>query len=415
MLRSLAATWPLCYAVLGVASLLLVLVGPGAVSTAAAERRIVAVVDLAGDDTSLAATRARELHEVLMNHRGLMPIPDLVLQTELIGTLIDPDGDRMQRAQQAKLRAEQQLASFQFALAASIVDQAQAELLGVAPTPASVQLYAELAFLLGQARLGQRNAAGAASAFATAHRLAPTFAPDPARYVPEIIASFDAARTRAATRTKLAVVGRGRVWVDGRDVGLAPVEVEVEPREHVVWIAGPDRETRGKVVDVLSDGARIAMEDAPADDRLLVQRARIRLKRAPDPTARATAMKQLAALLRVGDAILLDVVNGKLVVQTWRDRAPGFSQPREARPTERADQLVKELAPPPAATVTRPRGPEPLPPPPPRPFYRKRTWQIVIASGVLGAIASSVVLYRNRDRFIGTITDAGFESGELAR
>lgn len=403
MSRGLPARWAVvCILVMGMSTV------------AAAQRRVVAVVDLAGEAGSPAEARAKELATVLANHRELMPIVDPVVSAALIGPLEDHDGATLQLAWQSKTIAEQQLGNFQFALAAQTVERAQEALHTVVPTAAAVQTYAELAFLLGQARLGERNPSAASAAFTVAHRLAPTFAPDPVRYLPEIIEAFDAAKSKVVQSVKLAVTATGRVWIDGQDLGNAPVEVDVLAGLHVVWVTGATRETRGKQVSVPAAAKhRIVIDDAPAADRLLVQRARARLKFAPDPTARAAAMKHLAELLGVGDAVLLSVVKTKVIVQTWRDRAPGFSALREVRPSEPAAELLKPLETP--AKVAKPRPPTPIQPLPERvPFYKQRTWQAVIVAGVIGAIAGGVMLYRNRDMTVG-VEDPRWDTRELAR
>lgn len=404
MSRGLAARWAVvCILVLGMTTV------------AAAQRRPVAVIDLAGEARSDAEKMADAVGRILANHRELMPVGDPRLPGELIGPLEDHDGATLQQAWQAKATAEQQLANFQFALAAQTVERAQDGLRTVVPTIAAVQTYAELAFLLGQARLGERNPAAATAAFTIAHRLAPAFVPDPVRYLPEIIEAYDAAKSKPSPTVKLAVTANGRVWIDGQDAGNAPVEVDVLAGLHVVWVTGPDRETRGKQTSVPSAPThRIVIDDAPARDRVLVQRARARLKFAPDPTARAAAMKRLAELLGVGDAVLLSIVKGKLIVQTWRDRAPGFSALREVRPSEPAAELLKPLETPPK--VVRREPPQPVQPiPPPVPFYKKRTWQVVIVSGVLGAIAGGVMIYRGRDDTVPPGGTDWAETGALGR
>ena len=126
-----------------------------------------------------------------------------------------------------------------------------------------------------------------------------------------------------------------------------------------------------------------------------------------DDAGRAGAMKQLAALLGVSDAVMLSKrADGKLEWVTWQDRAPGFSAPQAYTHQEPID-LLEPLAPP------------KLPEPPPHsgpvvPFHPptevdevwyQRTW--VKASVVTGAIAAIVgaILYARRVRTLGVDMD----------
>ena len=375
----------------------------GGVAPAHADRRPVAVIDLSGEPT--AERLAHELGQVLNDHPELQPIDNPALAGELMGRFDDDDANRLQRALGSRQVAEQQLAEFRFELAAQTAQNAQDDLLLVMPTSTAIQTYAELAFALGQARLGERRPQDAADAFLLAHRLAPSFSPDPARYLPEVIHVYRAAKTRPTTLVPLTVTGAGRVWIDGKERGAAPVKVEIPAGTHVVWLTGVDRETRGKKVVLLpSKPQTIAIEDAPASSRLRVRRARARLKLSPDPTARASAMKHLAQLLAVHDAILLGVTNGTPSAQIWRDRAPWFSARREVK-GELPGELLTPLVPMHQAAV--PTGPE-ITFADDRRWYQRRRVQLGTAAGVIAAVVGSILIYRARELWEAPIKDAGF-------
>ncbi|HEY5936166.1 MAG TPA: hypothetical protein VIU61_16060, partial [Kofleriaceae bacterium] len=141
-------------------------------------KRPVAVIDLSGEPQG--EQLAKKLGVALIAHDELSPVPDPTLPGELSGPFLDEDADRISRTRTDRQSAEERLAAYQFASAASTARDAQDTLLRAHPTPAVVKLYGELAFVLGQARLGERKPNDAAAAFLLAHHLMPEFAPDPA-------------------------------------------------------------------------------------------------------------------------------------------------------------------------------------------------------------------------------------------
>ncbi|MBA3821331.1 MAG: hypothetical protein H0X17_20780, partial [Deltaproteobacteria bacterium] len=197
----------------------------GGVSSARADRRPVVVIDLTGDATT--EQLARQLGQELANHPDLQPVSDPAIPGELLGAFEDADRDLLTRAQTEQGRAEEQLTKFDFGRAEEIASAGQRALELVAPIPSTLALYAQLAFVRGQAQLGLRKPADATLSFALAHRLDPAFAPDPARSLPDVVQAFRAARTAMPGTARLTVTGTGRLWVDGTDAGTAPLELEV--------------------------------------------------------------------------------------------------------------------------------------------------------------------------------------------
>jgi hypothetical protein len=173
------------------------------------------------------------------------------------------------------------------------------------------------------------------------------------------------------------------VWIDGEEVGQAPGEFKVSFGRHVVWLTGMSRETGGKEVMVTQTRVGDAtIMDGPLTRPQKVVRYRLALSQASDPSARANAMNALATFVKVHDAVLLSMVNGKLTWQTWRDRAPGFSPVKELghdSPTE----ILKQLAPPQPVVVFEPAPPTPLPPPR---WYRQTRVQLGLGAGIVAAI-----------------------------
>ncbi len=385
-----------------------------------APRRAVGVIDLT--DTKEGEDLAKVLGNELNNHKQLKPIDDQSLFAELIGTVEDEDAAPLEDARKSMASAEQQLAQFSFVNAANSAIAGQDRLAHATPKPAVIAVYAELAFVLGQARLGERKPELAASAFALAHRLNPSFTPDAARYLPEIVQAFEAAKIANLGTGSIRVTGTGRVSIDGAEVGnlLPPpsgstvrptATFDVIAGPHVVWLTGAERDPRAKQVNVIAQQKEQAdIDDAPTGLPTRVRRARLALKLAPDASARATLMKQLATLLKVSDAIILTSMNGKTMVQTWRDRAPGFSPSRE-RKNEKPIALLAPLAPPLVAKV-QPKIEDPVVPKLPiveKRWYQRRTWRAgMVATGV--AVVAGFFAVRSIDRTVPLDFRPGFQT-----
>ena len=364
------------------------------VTIAYAERRPVAVVDLAGD----AATEklAKDLNPVLQQHPDLRPISDPQIVPELFGPFVDDDTTNISNAQNAKVTAEERLARFEFQLAQESASNGLRDLEKVMPSSNALALYAQLSFVRGQALLGvPARKTEAPTAFALAHRLDPTFVPDPARYLPDVVRAFESAKKAWTGKGTLAVGGSGRVWIDGKDSGVSPIEVEVDAGPHLVWLTGPDRKTTGVPVTVAAGKKNtLAIKDDPADVFLKVRRARAQLRNAPDPAARAAAMRLLAELVGVRDAVLLTSANNKIIVQTWnagtRDQTPGFSALRELK-NEKPIDLLTPLAPP-----RKTDEEDPGPPSKKKIVVEERRWyerRSVQAGMIVGALAIAVTAY----------------------
>lgn len=380
-------------------------------SAGADKRREVAVVDLSEDPA--AVQLAERLYDELLRHWALQPLGNRELDAALTGAFRDDDRAGLDEATKAIARASDQLAEFKYEDAEATTRDAYTALATVSPV-AAVGPAADLAFAFGEACLGQRRPQDAAQAFALVHRLDPMRAVDPARYLPGIVNAYDAALAIHPAREPLEIRGTGRAWVDGVEIGVAPGTFEVDAGLHLVQLAGPDRRPQGALVR--TGGAPVAIADAPANLALQVARARVALaKTGTDAIARAGAMRQLAELLFVHDAVLIAKAdNGGLVVQTWRDQAPGFSAPR-VHASEPPIDLLEPLAPPtgpePAVVVEPPaRVPGPLPAPvdDTPAWYRRRWVQVAIGIGVV-AVVTSAVVYANRSVFISEMQTTVFK------
>lgn len=359
-----------------------------------ADRRPVAVVDLANEP----ATRelADELRAALDVHSELRTLPSSTDDAALIDRITDPDSAPLQRALAQKSLAEAQIQAFDHQRAIAYAREGQRELLTVTPSLAK-KTYADLAFVVGEALVAEQRLAEATVEFGVSYRLDPRTL-DPVRFVPDVINAYGAARAASTTKGKLEIKGTGTVWIDDDEIGLAPGTFDVVSGEHVVWLTGVERETRGKDHILVTAGATtvVDIEDAEAPRRTKVQRARQLLAGAADSSARSAAMKRLADLIGVKDAVLLWMTNGKVILQTWHDgtlRAPGFSAIRE-RGNAKADELLLTLAPP---KLVKEEEPPPLVIPlQTTHWYERRPYQVGLAVGIAAAIVSGV-LWATRD------------------
>ena len=406
-------TWILCLVALGVSpahaepqrhALHAVLPLVPADDPDAITRQSVAVIDLTNDQA--VRDVANRLLDLLAAHADLAP-PAVSDGAALVDRLPPDDELRIVDARKKLASAVKNLAQRNFREAAIDAVEGQESLLRVTPRT-GLALYADLAMALGQSRLGEKKDSEAREAFALVHRLDPNRTLDERRYLPEVVQTFEAARATTADLGMVAVRGTGRVWIDGDDVGAAPGEFQAPLGRHVVWLTGMLRETAGKeVVVTATRPGEATILDGPLTRPQKVVRFRIALSQAPDPAARAAAMRELAAFVNVHDAVLLSAVNGKIAWQTWRDREPGFSEIRELGP-DRPSEILRTLVPP------RPAPPEvravPLPPLPQR-WYQRRTVQLGVVATLVVAIVGGYVwarYYHEADRpWFGDIS--GFE------
>ena len=372
-------------------------------------RRSVAVIDLTNDQ--VVRDVANRLLERLAANAELAP-PAISDAAALVDKLPPDDELRITQAQRKRQSAEQNLAQRNFREAAIDAVEGQELLLRVTPRSA-IGLYAELALALGQSRLGEQKDAEAREAFALTYRLDPGRTLDDLHYLPEVVQAFEAAKKVNPGIGTISVRGAGRVWIDGDEVGSAPGEFKIPLGRHVVWLTGLLRDTAGKEVMVTAGKPGDAqIMDGPLTRPQKVVRFRIALAQAQDAAARAAAMANLAGFVNVHDAVLLSAANGRVLWQTWRDREPGFSAPRELS-REGAAEIVKALAPP------RPRHEPQLVAlqPETRRWYRSRPLQIGLAATIVAAIVGGYLYshYNGNDHVVWQPDITGPRTGVEAR
>ncbi|MFN0248988.1 MAG: hypothetical protein ACKV2T_19035 [Kofleriaceae bacterium] len=317
------------------------------VAPAPITRRPVAVVNLDLTGNRQLLELATEISRALEAHPALRPLGLLAPLHERID---DPDAEQLARAQRKLAEAVGELANGNFPAAARAARDGQVELWSVTPTQAQL-LYAELAFVRGKAFVGDGKPSDANASFSLSQRLDPRVI-DTAREPPDVVAAYNAAKATSASTGRIEIAtARGTVWIDGSEKGFAPNQYVVTSGLHVVWVTDRDRQTSGVEIDVKPGLVTPTLvPEVSASDTLKLQRARQELSRAPDDGARLVAMKQIARLGGVKDAVVLSLVDGTVVYQTWRsddsDRSPGFSPKRERGPKDLPVKVLDDLVPP---------------------------------------------------------------------
>ena len=373
----------------------------GVVATAHADRRPVAVVNLDLTGNPEASELVGKLNTALDQNVRLRRVAQPEVENGLQGKFVDEDTTFLANAHADLEAAQRALGLFNLTQA---LDRATAglerELVFVSPQVAA-RPYAELAFVLGVAKLGEGKAAEATAAFLLVHRLAPDLKLDDA-LLPEIVTAYERAKEPAGTAT-LDVTGTGRVWIDGHELGDAPGSFDVAPGPHLVQLAGADREPRGQRVDAVAKAhVAAAIAEAPLDVSNQVYRVRAALAANRDPAALVSAVKRFAHGADVHDMIFVDVVTDekhatRLQVQTWQESV-GFSRFVDADASTPKDTL-DALAPPPPV---KPFEPPPYIPPviPPAPIYQRAWFKGTVGVAVVAAIVTSIVL-ASREGTIG--------------
>ncbi|CAN5547865.1 hypothetical protein BH11MYX1_BH11MYX1_42380 [soil metagenome] len=378
---------------------------PATDADAPVERRQVAIIDLTEDDQ--VRTLSGALYTAINQSDGLMIPNTRDYDRDLTGHLVDEDGISLNNATNARAEAQASLDETKASDAGTVARRGEQDLARIVPTADAQALYAELSILVGLAALDQGHAQESNLALSLAQRLDPSRQLDPARYPPDVVAAWKRAVDSKPELVTLEVKGTGRVWIDFVERGPAPgVFKDLEVGDHVITVTGFDRKTWGEPHDLIGTTILVVKDD-PADNHQKVARARLALSRAQasgDDVARAGAMHQLATLLGVGDAVMISKrPDHRIQWETWRDRAPGFSAPKEFT-TQRPEEMIEGLSGP---RRPLPGRPEILPFKPPivleRRWYEKRwvqasaagTLLAVVVGGILIAYRTQTQLYSN--------------------
>jgi hypothetical protein len=189
--------------------------------------------------------------------------------------------------------------------------RAQAALLALPPEPALTLLLAEVSFETGLVHLREQNRGLAIDAFRLVHRLIPQPPPlDPARYPPEVVKAFDAARKAPPGSARLEVSSTFdgvALYLDGERIGATPLARDIAAGPHYLIAAAPGYAPRGSRLDAApSDRIAIDLDLVPLSlaERGLAARLRIVGAPSPDRLALRRAARNVAMVASV-DAVLV--------------------------------------------------------------------------------------------------------------
>lgn len=229
----------------------------------AAPRRV-ALLNAARDGAE-GARAARELRERMAAEPELSPLEPGDLSRALEGEL--PAGSPAERAAAEAgghlEAASAAMARFDHTQARRALSRAETALLARPPAPALTELLAEVSFRTGLVHLREQNRGLALDAFRLVHRLLPERPPlDPARYPPEVVKAFDAARRAPAGSARLEVSSTfdgAAVFLDGARIGATPLAREIAAGPHYLVVTAPGYLARGTRLEA-AGGDRIALD-----------------------------------------------------------------------------------------------------------------------------------------------------------
>jgi hypothetical protein len=366
-----------------------------ALPVAAAPRRV-AVLN-AARDAAAGARAARDLRDRMASEPELSPLESGDLSRALEGEL--PAGSPADRAA-AEARshladAAAAMARFDHPRARRALARAEAVLLAQPPDPALTQLLAEVSFESGLVHLREQNRGLALDAFRLVHRLLPARPPlDPARYPPEVVKAYDAARRPASGAARLeasSTFDGVALYLDGEQIGATPLAHEIASGPHLLIATAPGYAARGTRLDA-APGDRIALDLDLVRLSLAERALAVRMTALAAPASDRAAFRQAAhgvAQIAGVDAVLViaEGASGGLTASVYERAADRLSL---ARPVDREigellGLILPAAVPGPADLLLGVRPAEPAP-------WYQRPWGVASIGGavvltVIGVVA----------------------------
>jgi hypothetical protein len=299
---------------------------------AAAPRRI-AVLNAASDGATGARAAAALRRALLVEQSELSPLAAGDLSRALEEVLpSETESDLALRQARGQLDAAQEaMAQFEPALARRALARAESLLLAVPPDDAVVQLLAEVSFQAGLVHLSDQNRGLAVDAFRQTLRLAPERRRlDPARYPPEVVQAFEAARGSAGGPGALdvsATFDGVPVYLDGVRVGVTPLRTEIAPGPHYLVLAAAEFLPQGRKLD---PAPRERMSLVVELERLPLARRAAELRRrlarhGPEREELRRAGREVALLSGVDAVLVVSDPHGAPAVAVYERNADRLS------------------------------------------------------------------------------------------
>lgn len=332
-----------------------------------------------------------QLRLALTDDPALAPIASGDLSRALEAPL-PPDPEQARRdAAAAKLSdARDAVARFDEPAALAALTAAEDAVLALRPGRQVAELLGDIEFARGQILFAQSNPAAAAS-FAAAQVLNPTRgALDPARFPPELIAAYTAARPADGEPGSVEVSAPfdgATIYLDGKPVAATPTTLRVAPGPHLLTVDLSEYAVASVRLDVEAKSSVVAplrFERLPATER--ARRLRRELQAAlHDGQINSAVLLDHArkvASYTGADAVVVvtDASDDTLFIQLYRSATDTLSAPVSTGNTP-LEQLLAPLRP----IIS---GPElPPPPPPKQPWWRSR----FVQAGAIGGLVVGVV------------------------
>lgn len=377
------------FAMLAVAAVTCVGVGPARAGSR------VAIVDATPPGTAAGDTvNALRGRLLAAGHEN---VRDPALRAALEAPLAPAEpSDAIERGRAVIATARDHFTGFEHDAALSALAEAEAMLAAEMPASAAREALADLQLLAAQIHDARGRQASTIAALRAVRRLAPDRTLDAARYKPELVHRFEAARKPVPTaQLAIATTPAGAaIWIDGVAVGNAPLTIDAAAVGRLYVTAVRDGAvTQTRIVEV--DPGRENRLDLALPELSAAQRIE-RLRRALAGADAASEQWQLGAgeIARLAGADLVVLLRldatGEIVAVLFR---PGASALGRWQP---ASSIAA-----PVTSSRSPRSPAPLPSGPalsfqdtaaaPAPWYRQWWGQTLLLSGA--AVVAGALVY----------------------
>jgi hypothetical protein len=309
--------------------------------------KTIAVVNLS--KSPQAYQTAQKARQMLERMEELRPNTsgDLALALEDLLPKGGVDAPILKEAEEALNAGKNNFTAFQDRKAHSDLAKARTLLFGIAPNERTNELLADISFQMALIHLREENNGLAMGELRLMHRLSQRDTIDPVRYPPDVVKAFQRAKSqikKGAQDTQLrisATYDGASVFINGKKVGVTPLDTKVRPGVHIVAVAAPEYQPAAQHLN-LGPGqqeVKISLEARSPVVRAL--ELRFKAKNEGLGTEELKRAAREVSRLVGSDAVLLLVDNEKAKMAQTRDR--------QASDSEVAQQKMAPM--PPVATL----------------------------------------------------------------
>ncbi len=242
---------------LGQISVVVVLLGLLSPTFAWAQSTVRTIAILNLSEAPQAAETTAQARAIVERTPGLRPTSSGDLARALEGNLPDggPDAPVLARASSALAASEVALSDFKSRLATIELNRARELLFSLAPNAHTTKRLADVSFHMALIHLRANNMGLAMDEFRLHHRLNTTSKIDSVRFPPSVVRPFEQARKLSSDKTTAgltisATYDGAPIFLDGQQVGHAPLELEVQGGPHIVSIAAPQYQAAAQKISL---------------------------------------------------------------------------------------------------------------------------------------------------------------------